>query len=265
MLARVASGASPVKAGDTIEFEYQNADAPAEAETSIFTIEFDGETVGTAKVLVQAADASQLALTVPSSVSVDEGAARAKVIVEIQDANGDSAAADSDIEVTFETSSKTGTFAETTTGAGKAELTITVKQGADSMTVWYSDSAAGTTARITVSDDADNLAGDDETIAVSSDEVSIDSVSFAISDGKDVAMDGDTVTVTADISGAPSETPTFTIGTTIVPSNGGGIDMADADGDGTYTGSHTLASGSAEGSHDVTVHVGEELNDGWRT
>ena len=29
----------------------------------------------------------------------------------------------------------------------------------------------------------------------------------------------------------------------------------DADGDGTYTGSHTLASGSAEGSHNVTVHV----------
>ena len=27
------------------------------------------------------------------------------------------------------------------------------------------------------------------------------------------------------------------------------------DGDGTYTGSHTLASGSAEGSHNVIVHV----------
>ena len=69
----------------------------------------------------------------------DEGAAPVKVIVEIQDANGDSAAADSDIEVTFETSSKTGTFAETATGAGEAELPITIKQGADSMTVWYSD------------------------------------------------------------------------------------------------------------------------------
>ena len=69
MLARVRSGASPVKAGDTIEFEYQNADAPAEAETSIFTIEFDGETVDTVTVLVQAEDASMLALTVPSSVS----------------------------------------------------------------------------------------------------------------------------------------------------------------------------------------------------
>ena len=255
MLARVVSGASPVKAGDTIEFEYQNADAPAEAETSIFTIEFDGETVGTAKVLVQAAEASQLVLTVPSSVSVDEGAAPAKVTVMIQDANGDSAAADSDIEVIFETSSKAGAFAETATGAGEAELTITVEQGADSMTVWYSDSAAGTTAKISVSDTADNLTGDDKTIAVSSDVVSIGPVSFAISDGKDVAMDGDTVTVTADISGAPSETPTFTIGTTVVPSNGGGTDMTDADGDGTYAGSHTLAPGSAEGSHDVTVHV----------
>ena len=257
MLARVVSGASPVKAGDTIEFEYQNADAPAEAETSIFTIEFDGETVGTAKVLVQAAEASQLVLTVPSSVSVDEGAAPAKVTVMIQDANGDSAAADSDIEVIFETSSKAGAFAETATGAGEAELTITVEQGADSMTVWYSDSAAGTTAKISVSDTADNLTGDDKTIAVSSDTVSIGPVSFMISDDKDGAMDGDTVTVTADISGAPSETPTFTIGSIVM---GGGIDMADANGDGTYTGSHTLAAGSPEGSHNVTVHVGDDLS-----
>ena len=255
MIARVKSGASPIMGGDTIEFEYQNADAPADAETSVFKVEFAGQTlaVGSAEVLVQAADADQIALTVPSSVSVDEGAARAKVTVMIQDANGDKAAADDDVEVTFETSSKTGTFALTATGAGEAELSITVKQGAYSAPVYYSDSAAGTTARITAS--TDNLGSDAETIAVSSDVVSIGPVSFAISDGKDVAMDGDTVTVTADISGAPSETPTFTIGTTVVPSNGGGTDMTDADGDGTYAGRHTLAPGSAEGSHDVTVHV----------
>ena len=38
---------------------------PLEAETSIFTIEFDGETVGTATVLVQSAEAAMLAVNAP--------------------------------------------------------------------------------------------------------------------------------------------------------------------------------------------------------
>ena len=118
--------------------------------------------------------------------------------------------------------------------------------------VYYSDSRVGSTAILTVSDDDGVLTHDTASIVVSTDVLALNSVSFMISGGKDVAMDGDMITVTADIAGTPSEMPTFTIDSIVI---GGGSDMSDDDSDGTYTGSHTLASGSAEGSHNVTVHV----------
>ena len=183
-------------------------------------------------------------------VSADADAAPAKITIMIQDADGGAAATAEAVTVGLSSTSSTGSFSETADGAAVDQVTISA--GMSSKMVYYSDSRVGSTAIITVSDDDGVLTHDTASIVVSTDVLALNSVSFMISDGKDVAMDGDTITVTADIAGAPSKTPTFTIGSIVI---GGGSDMMDADGDGTYTGSHTLASGSAEGSHNVTVQV----------
>ena len=252
MVARVVRNQT-LMGGDLIIFVYDSATTPADPETSMFAVEFDGGSIGSANVLVQAADASKLVIDAPSKVSVDTDAAPARISIMIQDADDGEAASAEAVTVGLSSTSSTGSFSEAPGGADVDQVII--RAGMSSKMVYYSDSRIGSTAILTVSDDDGVLTHDTASIVVSTDVLALNSVSFMISGGKDAAMDGDTITVTADITGAPSKTPTFTIGTTIVPSNGGGTDMMDVDGDGTYTGSHTLAAGSAEGSHDVTVHV----------
>ena len=45
MVARVLPGSVTVKGGDMVMFEYQNADAPAAPERSMFVVSFDGRAV----------------------------------------------------------------------------------------------------------------------------------------------------------------------------------------------------------------------------
>ena len=251
MVARVVRDQT-LMSGDLIIFVYTSTTTPAEPETSPFVVEFDGGAVteGNSDVLVQAAEASMLDIDAPTKVSADMKALPAKITIMIQDADGGEAAVAEDVTVGLSSTSSTGSFSETPGGAAMDQVTI--KAGMSSKMVYYSDSRVGSTAILTVSDDAGVLTHDTASIVVSTDVLALNSVSFMISGGKDVAMDGDMITVTADIAGTPSEMPTFTIDSIVI---GGGSDMSDDDGDGTYTGSHTLASGSAEGSHNVTVHV----------
>ena len=249
MVARVVRDQT-LMGGDLIIFVYDSATTPADPETSMFAVEFDGGSIGSANVLVQAAEASKLVIDAPSKVSVDTDAAPVRISIMIQDADDGEAASAEAVTVGLSSTSSTGSFSEAPGGAAVDQVTIPA--GMSSKMVYYSDSRVGSTAIITVSDDDGVLTHDTASIVVSTDVLALNSVSFMISGGKDVAMDGDTITVTADITGTPSETPTFTIGSIVI---GGGSDMMDDDGPGTYTGSHELASGSAEGSHNVTAHV----------
>ena len=236
MVARVVRDET-LMGGDLIIFVYTSTTTPAEPETSMFVVEFGGGAVteGNSDVLVQAAEASMLDIDAPTKVSADMEAAPAKITIMIQDADGGEAATADAVTVGLSSTSSTGSFSEAPGGAAVDQVTI--KAGMSSKMVYYSDSRVGSTAILTVSDDDGVLTHDTASIVVSTDVLALNSVSFMISDGKDVAMDGDTITVTADIAGTPSKMPTFTIGT-IVPISGGGSDMMDADGDGTYTGSH---------------------------
>ena len=93
MVARVMRGET-LMGGDLIIFVYDSATTPAEPETSMFVVEFDGKAVteGNSDVLVQAADASKLVIDAPSKVSADTDAAPAKITIMIQDADGGEAA-----------------------------------------------------------------------------------------------------------------------------------------------------------------------------
>ena len=193
MVARIARGET-VMGGDQIIFEYTSATTPAEPETSMFAVEFDGGSVGSANVLVQAAEASMLDIDAPSKVSADADAAPAKITIMIQDADGGEAATAEDVTVGLSSTSSTGSFSETADGDAMDQVTIPA--GMSSKMVYYSDSRVGSTAILTVSDDDGVLTHDTASIVVSTDVLALNSVSFMISGGKDVAMDGDTITIT---------------------------------------------------------------------
>ena len=88
--------------------------------------------------------------------------------------------------------------------------------------------------------DADAL-----TITANTENPMLESVDFS----PKVAKDLDTITVTA--TGTAFQNPTFMIADV----NFSGISMTEDAGDGTYSGSHRLARGSAEGMHSVTVSI----------
>ena len=77
---------------------------------------------------------------------------------------------------------------------------------------------------------------------------------IADSDGvaKDIARDGDTITVTA--MATPGKEPTVTIGNLVDE----GEMHESTDSPGTYTRSHPLAMGTQDGTHAVTVNLGDE-------
>ena len=86
--------------------------------------------------------------------------------------------------------------------------------------------------------------------------VEVTSVDFTIADSdgvtKDIARDGDTITVTA--MATPGKEPTVTIGNLV---DEGAIPES-PDSPGTYTRSDTLAMGTQDGTHAVTVNLGDE-------
>ena len=279
MVARVKQGSS-VKAGDKIMFVY-HADPPVSPGISMFKVYFDGEMVegSPVEVLVQpAGGATQIALGDVAALSADEDPQMpVMVTVMLQAADGTTAAYASDLMFTLSSNSSTGMFAlppadgsMPEADAYMAEVDVSIGMGMWEGMAYYMDSTLGThmiTAMLAedvtvaaATDFADAAMAD---VKVATDVVDIASASFEITDMKTAAMDGDTITVTA-MATRDREDATFTIGTTIVPMNGGGISMDEtppAAGEtlSTYMGTHTLPDGSPEGSHAVTVHIGDEM------
>ena len=252
MVARVRSGVIHVHAGDQIVFTYENATAPTEAEISSFGVFFGGQTndaqVGTGiKVFVQSAMPSQLALSSGGTVSADAGAAPLPVTVSLQDAAGMAAARASSTAVTLTSSSATGAFSETAGGAGSARHTLNIAAGMTSaMTVYYSDSTAGT-ATITAS--SAGLTSTTAMVTVSTGVIAITADSVTVSPA--LAKADDMVTVSA--RGTPGQTAMFSVGS-IVTNRA----MAEAPaGSGSYSGSFPVVEDQhADGAYGVTVNLG---------
>ena len=123
--------------------------------------------------------------------------------------------------------------------------TVTIAAGETMGTSDYSDGSVGS-VEISATADSDDVADADALAIVATTEMPmLESVDFS----PKVAKDLDTITVTA--TGTPFQNPTFMI----EDINFSGISMEEDAGDGTYTGSHRLARGSAEGMHSVTVSI----------
>ena len=91
MVARVVRDQT-LMGGDLIIFVYDSATTPADPETSMFAVEFDGGSIGNAEVIVQAAVASKLVIDAPDTVVGDAGAVPVAITIMIQDADDGEAA-----------------------------------------------------------------------------------------------------------------------------------------------------------------------------
>ena len=262
MMARVKRNGR-VQSGDKIVFTYYNATAPATAEVSEFQMMFDTTAIteGPFEVLVQpTGGATQIGFKPVATLSVDETVQMpVMVTVELQAADGSAATAAADVTVTLSSDSSTGMFSATADGTQTATTMVTIAAGRWLGMAYYSDSTLGThTITATATGYTDGTAA----ARVSTDVPGITSVTFTVTDSagsaKTAAKDGDKVNVTAMAN--RDQTLTFTIGTSIV--TGGGSDLTESTtSPGTYTGSHTLAAGSPDGSHKVTAHSGAEMMD----
>ena len=246
MVARVrnvAIASYRVNAGDEVVFTYTTT-APQTDGVYPFQVLFDGALVdGDTSVRVQGTSPTMLALSSAGTVSADTGAAPLAVTVGLQDDAGMERATISPVTVTLASSSATGTFSTTADGAGTASAMVTIAAGGTSAMAYYSDSTPGT-ATITATAAGSGLtAAAPHSVMVTTGMVEITSVSFSPT----VAKDGDTVTVTA--TATPSQTGTVTIGTLVTDGALTGVA-------GTYTRTHTLAAGTPEGTHAVSVTIG---------
>ena len=123
--------------------------------------------------------------------------------------------------------------------------TVTIAAGGTMGTSDYSDGSVGS-VEISATADSDDVADADAlTITANTEMPMLESVDFS----PKVAKDLTTITVTA--TGTAFQNPTFVI----EDINFSGISMEEDAGDGTYSGSHRLARGSAEGMHSVTVSI----------
>ncbi len=239
-----------VDQGDTIEIHYGagngGAVAPSTAGTSEFIVKFDGvETTmhSSQSVLVHGGTASQLVVTAPSMVSADEGTAPVAVTVEIQDATGSAAIMASDLVVTLSSDSSTGSFTDAD-GDAIANNMITISAGMTSGMVYYSDTKVGTaTIRATNA----GLDSGRATIDVTSDMDTVDENSISVSPA--TATAGTSVMVTAD--GTAGRTATFSVGTVVTT-----MAMTESPA-GSYSGSFTVVQDQHDGTHNVTVTIGE--------
>ena len=228
-----------VAAGETVIFTFQNATASADAGPSTFQVYYDGAKVESDDdvVLVQSGEgAAMLALSSEEDTFTIDDGGTLTVTVMLQAADGSAATRAVDTEVTLESSSDNGSF---------DPATVTIAAGETMGTSDYSDGSVGS-VEITASTDATDVADADAlTITANTENPMLESVDFS----PKVAKDLDTITVTA--TGTAFQNPTFMIADV----NFSGISMTEDAGDGTYSGSHRLARGSAEGMHSVTVSI----------
>ena len=248
MAARLQSGET-LAAGDEVVFTYQNADAPSTVGASTFVMTFGGSevTMGDALTVLVGSDkdAAMLMVDVSADMILMEDDESVTVTVELKDEDGNDVPATEDMDVDLESDSATGSFMVD----GVEMDVVTIKVGTSSAMASYTDSTLGV-ATITAS--SGTLTEDTATVTVTTDVVEITSAAFTIADSdgvvRDIARDGDTVTVTA--MATPGKTMTVTIGN-LVDSG------AMSESSGTYTRSDTLAMGTQDGTHAITVSIGD--------
>ena len=240
--------------GDVIKIHYGwyatengGAHAPQAAGTSVFRVEFDGVAVASQPtVIVHGGTASKLVVTAPSEVSADLGAAAVAITVAIQDDTGGAAVLTGNLEVTLSSTSSTGSFTDAD-GEAIVDNTVTIAAGSTEATAYYSDTGAGTTA--TVRAMAVGLDSGRATIEVTSDIDTVDENSISVSPA--VAKAGDRVTVTA--RGTAGKTATFSVGAVVTT-----MMMTESSaGSGSYSGSFNVVQDQHDGTHNVTVAIGD--------
>ena len=239
-----------MEAGNVIKIHYGwydtengGAHAPDTAGTSVFEVQFDGSGVAMQpSVIVHGGTPTKLMVDAPATVSADEGADPVAITVEIQDDTDAATVMDSDLAVTLITSSPTGSFTDAD-GEAIANNMVTISAGMTGATVHYSDTTVGT-AMLTAS--AVGLAGDSDSIEVTTDIDRVDADSITVSPATPTA--GVTVMVSAD--GTAGRTATFSVGDVVTDGS-----MAESPA-GSYSGTFTVVDNVHDGTHDVTVTIG---------
>ena len=136
---------------------------------------------------------------------------------------------------------------------------VTITAGTSSAMASYTDSTVG---EATITASYGTLTDGTATVTVSTEIVMVDDVDFMIADSdgvaKDIARDLDTITVTA--MATPGKAPTVTIGNLV----DAGLMNESTDSPGTYTRSDKLAMGTQDGTHAVTVNLGDARGSGGR-
>ena len=190
-------------------------------------------------------DATMLRVDVSADMILMEDDESVTVTVELRDEDGNDVPATEDMDVDLESSSATGSFMVD----GVEMDVVTITAGTSSAMASYTDSTLG---EATITASLGTLTDGTATVTVTTDVVEITSAAFTIADSdgvaKDVARDGDTVTVTA--RATRGKTMTVTIGN-LVDSG------AMSESSGTYTRSHTLAAGTQDGTYAITVSIGD--------
>ena len=257
MVARITQG-SPVAAGGTVTFTY-TAPPPISPEVSMFKVYFDGAMIEDSPELAVQPEggATQIALGDVADLSADEDEQMpVMVTVMLQGDDGSSATAASAVEVMLDDGASTGMFM-IEGGEYDDTATVTIAAGMWKGMAYYKNSTLGSH---TITASATGYASVMTTVMVSTAVAGLTSVTFTVADSdgvaKTVAMDGDTVTVTAMAN--RDQSVTVMIGTVTAAR----ANMEESTtSPGTYTRSHTLAAGSPEGSHTVTVYSGTEMMD----
>ena len=212
MAARLKFGHS-VGADDQIIFTYKNADSPTKVGPSTFEMFFGEEEVTTdtdlTVVVGSGKDAAALVVDVSADMILVEDDESVTVTVTLQDEDGNDVPAAEDMEVGLVSSNAdTGSFMVD----GEAEEMVTITAGSSSAMASYTDSTVG---EATITASSGTLTDGTATVTVTTDVVEITSADSTIADSdgvaKDVARDGDTVTVTA--MATRGKTVTVTIGT----------------------------------------------------
>ena len=193
-------------------------------------------------------DATALVVKVSADMILVEDDESVTVTVELKDEDGNEVRATENVEVDLD--SATGSFM--VDGVEKGMVTITA--GTSSAMASYTDSTLG---EATITASSGTLTEDTATVTVTTDLAEITSADSTIvdSDGvtKDVARDGDTITVTA--SGNPANQTDVTFDDRSIVIGGGLETWKVTDSPGNYTGSHTLAMGTPDGDRTQSPSV----------
>ena len=261
MVARVTQG-SPVAAGGTITFTY-NANPPTRPEISMFKVYFDGAMIEMSPELAVQPEggATQLAIGDVADLSADaDEQMPVMVTVMLQGDDGSSATAEAAVEVMLDDGASTGMFSMTEDGEYGDTATITIAMGMWEGMAYYKNSMLGSH---TITASATGYDSVMTTVMVSTAVAGLTSVDFTVADSDGVvktgasehaAMDGDMIAVTAMAN--RDQAVTVMIGTVTAAR----ANMEESTTTpGTYTRSHTLAAGSPEDSHTITVYSGTEM------